>query len=262
MSPSVLAASIIVPTFREAPNIEPLVQRVFAAVSQAGIEAELIIVDDDSQDGTEGIVEALGAHHPVRLIVRRGQRGLAGAVLAGLNAAKYDRFVVLDADLQHPPELIPTLLARLDQNSCDFVIGSRYAGGGVIESNWPLRRRIVSRVASLLAAPLAPLSDLLSGFFALHRRTFEQAERLDPIGYKIALELYVKGRCRQPAEVPLQFAARATGESKFGFAEQMRYLRHLTRLYRFRFPWLGWVIWALALGVAASVALVGLRSSG
>ncbi|MCH8966096.1 MAG: polyprenol monophosphomannose synthase [Planctomycetes bacterium] len=251
MSSSVLAASIIVPTFREAPNIEPLVQRVFAAVSQAGIEAELIIVDDDSQDGTEGIVEALGAHHPVRLIVRRGQRGLAGAVLAGLNAAKYDRFVVLDADLQHPPELIPTLLARLDQDSCDFVIGSRYAGGGVIESNWPLRRRIVSRVASLLAAPLAPLSDPLSGFFALHRRTFEQAERLDPIGYKIALELYVKGRCHRPAEVPIKFATRTAGQSKLTLREQVRYLRHLWRLYRFRFPWLTRVAIVAAIACAS-----------
>jgi dolichol-phosphate mannosyltransferase len=236
MGSSPTAASIIVPTYREAPNIEPLTARVFAATTAAGIEAELIIIDDDSQDGTEAIVERLRQHYPIRLVVRRSERGLSGAVLAGFRQARFDRLVVMDADLQHPPELIPRLLARLDQGDCDFVLGTRYGGAGSIASDWPLARRLGSAIATLLARPLAPLTDPMSGFFALHRRTWEQAATLDPIGYKIALELFVKGGCRRPAEVPITFASRTAGASKASLAEGRRYLRHLWRLYRFRFP--------------------------
>ena len=241
--------SIIVPTYREAPNIRPLAERAFAAMEAAGREAELIIVDDDSRDGTEAIVESLRVQYPVRLIVRKGERGLSGAVLAGFRQAKHDRFVVLDGDLQHPPELVPALADRLDEGDCDFVIGTRYGGSGAVDTDWPLLRRIGSRIASLLAAPLAPLSDPMSGFFALHRSTWEQAAPLDPIGYKIALELYVKGHCRRPAEVPIQFATRTAGSTKFGLGAQIHYLRHLFRLYRFRFP--------AAAGIVTFVVLVG-----
>ena len=244
-------ASIIVPTFREAPNIAQLIERVFSALGKAGIEAELIIVDDDSQDGTAEIVDGLQGRWPVRLIVRTHERGLSSAVLAGLREAKSDRFVVMDADLQHPPESVPDLLRELDREGCDFVIGTRYAATGAIDEDWPLFRRIVSRVATLMARPLVPLSDPMSGFFALRRETWQQAAPLDPIGYKIALELYVKGRCRRPAEVPIRFAARAAGTTKLTFGEQVRYLRHLWRLYRFRFPYASHVIWIVPAAVIA-----------
>ncbi len=252
-SPS--AVSIIVPTFREAANIKPLVERIFAATARAGSEAELILVDDNSQDGTEAIVEKLRAEYPVRLIVRRDDRGLSSAVLCGFRQAKYGRFVVLDADLQHPPEMIPALLNRLDEEECDFVIGTRYGADGAIAEHWPRLRRLGSRFATLLARPLVPLSDPLSGFFALHRETWRRAEALDPIGYKIGLELYVKGRCKHPAEVPIRFEARAAGESKLTFMEQVRYLRHLGRLYRVRFPSLPWFLGVAVLAGAALVAL-------
>jgi len=230
------AASIIVPTYQEVANLGMLVERLFAALSAAGIEAELILVDDDSQDGTEELIESMKGRYPVRLIVRKGQRGLASAVLSGFAAARYDRLVVLDADLQHPPELIPELLRCLNRNDCDFVIGTRYAGSGGIVDEWPIRRRISSWIATLLARPLAPLSDPMSGFFALHRRTWAEAARVDPIGYKIGLELYVKGGCRRPAEVPIRFEARSAGKSKLTVAEQLRFLRHLFALYRYRYP--------------------------
>lgn len=256
MASSSTAASIIVPTYGEAPNIEPLVARVFAATAQAGIEAELIIVDDDSQDGTEQIVERLRERYPVRLVVRRGERGLSGAVLAGFREARFDRFLVLDADLQHPPEMVPQLLTRLDQGDCDFVLGTRYGGSGAISDDWPFLRRLGSAVATLLARPLAPLSDPMSGFFALHRRTWEQAAPLDPIGYKIALELFVKGRCRRPTEVPITFASRTAGASKASFAEGRRYLRHLARLYHFRFPRLTEALSLTVLVIAALFILI------
>ena len=234
MPTSEMAASIVVPTYREAENIKPLAERLFSALHAAGVEAELIIVDDDSRDGTEEAVEALRDRYAVRLIVRRGERGLSSAVLAGFREAEHDLLVVMDADLQHPPEAVPALLDRLPQS--DFVIGTRYGGEGGIAEDWPFLRRIVSRVATALARPLAPLTDPMSGFFALHRQTWERSARLDPIGYKIALELYVKGGCTRPAEVPIQFAARTAGTSKLSLTEQVRYLRHLARLYRFRYP--------------------------
>ncbi len=236
------AVSIIVPTFREAPNVKPLIERVFAALEGVECEAELILVDDDSRDGTEEIVENLKAEYPVRLMVRRDERGLSSAVLAGFGGARYDRFVVLDADLQHPPEMIPALLARLDTGDCDFVIGTRYGGEGAVAAEWPVLRRLGSRLATLLARPLMPLTDPMSGFFALRRETWERARKLSPIGYKIALELYVKGRCKHAAEIPIRFDCRVAGESKLGFAEQLHYLRHLFRLYRFRFPVLFWSV--------------------
>lgn len=252
MPSAISAVSIIVPTYREAPNIRTLIERIFTAVARAGSDAELILVDDNSQDGTEAIVEELRADYSVRLIVRKDDRGLSSAVVCGFRDAKYDRLVVLDADLQHPPEMIPALLKHLDEEDCDFVIGTRYGADGAIAEHWPLRRRLGSRFATLLARPLVPLSDPLSGFFALHRETWLRAEALDPIGYKIGLELYVKCRCKHPAEVPIRFEARTAGESKLTFREQVRYMRHLGRLYRFRFPWLTWV---LGVGVLAGAAL-------
>lgn len=248
--------SIIVPTYREAANIRPLVERLFAALSAAGREAELILVDDDSPDDTQAVVEALVPEFAVRLVVRRGERGLATAVLRGFEEARYDRFIVLDADLQHPPEMVPVVAARLDQDDCDFVVGSRYARQGSVAKDWPLARRLVSRAAALLARPLAPWSDPMAGFFALRREIWQRADPLDPIGYKIALELYVKGRCRRPVEVPIRFAVRAAGESKADLREGLRFFRHLARLYRYRFPWLGWVLATGAAGLLAATVWI------
>ncbi len=226
--------SIIVPAYREAPNIPILVERTFATMNAAGLDSEMIIVDDDSRDGTAEVVQSLARHHPVRLLVRTDERGLSSAVLAGFQMAKFERFVVLDADLQHPPEAIPELVRKLDDPNCDFVVASRYVAAGKVADTWPVHRRLASKLATLLARPLTSVSDPMSGFFALRRSTWDAADRLNPIGYKIALELFVKCRCRHPSEVPIQFATRVAGTSKAGFAEGMRYLRHLVSLYWFR----------------------------
>ena len=227
-------ASVIVPAFREASNIEPLAHRLFSATRAAGWAVELVIVDDNSQDGTEEIARRLTDAFDVRLIVRTAERGLSSAVLEGFRQAQYDNLAVMDADLQHPPEIMPKVLDRLAAGDCDFVIATRYSGGGGLAEDWPIGRRIASKMATMAALPLARLSDPMSGCFALTRATLSRAQRLDPLGYKIALELYVKCRCRRPAEVPMQFAARHAGESKAGMKEGIRFLRHLSRLYRFR----------------------------
>lgn len=234
------AVSVIVPAYREAPNLRPLTERVFAATGQAGLDAELIVVDDNSQDGSVETVEELAKRFLVRIVVRTQERGLSSAVLRGFEEAMGDVLVVMDADLQHPPEKIPELVECLTAGRADFALGSRYAGQGRIDRDWPLVRRLNSKVATLLARPLTRVRDPMSGFFALHRDTWRRAAGtgrtggLNPVGYKIALELLVKARCRRCVEVPITFADRAAGRSKLTLAEQLRYLRHLLRLYRFR----------------------------
>ncbi len=228
------AVSIVVPTLREAANIPTLVERIRDALSPTGVRWELLLVDDDSHDGSEEIVAEVGRRLPVRMEVRRNApRDLSLAVLHGMRLARYDRVVVMDADLSHPPERIGALLATLE-GDCDMVIGSRYAPGGRVDRTWGWRRRLNSRVATALALPLVRCSDPMSGFFATDRRALPNLQRLQPIGYKIGLELVVRGRLRV-AEVPIDFVDRDLGSSKMDWRQQVNYLRHLYRLYLHRY---------------------------
>ena len=233
MSSQPEAVSIVVPTFREAANIPVLVERIHAALSESGIEWELILVDDDSDDGSEGIVAELARRLPVRMEVRCDPpRDLSLAVLEGIRLARFDRLVVMDADLSHPPERIIDLLGALNA-ACDMVIGSRYAPGSLIDHTWSLYRVANSRLATLLARPLVSCSDPMSGFFATDRRVLPDPQTLQPIGYKIALELMVRGRLRVK-EVPIGFYDRNLGASKMNWQQQLNYLRHLHRLYLYK----------------------------
>ena len=226
--------SVVVPTFREAANITPLVRRVQAALASEGVDWELIFVDDDSRDGSAALVADLARHAPVRIEVRRDPpRDLSLSVIHGMRMARYDRLVVMDADLSHPPERIGALLAALG-GDCDFVVGSRYAPGGEVDAGWGPWRRLNSRGATLLALPLVRCSDPMSGFFATDRRRLPDLDELRPIGYKIGLELMVRGRLRV-TEVPIGFSDRHRGESKMNWRQQLNYLHHLHRLYRHRY---------------------------
>lgn len=229
--------SIVVPTLREAANIPVLVERLASAM--AGRSCEILIVDDDSRDGSEEVVVKLAGTHPVRILVRRPPKdGLSGAVLDGFRAARGKFLVCMDADLQHPPEKVPELVDALA--SAPFALGSRYTAGGGIDGKWSLFRALNSRVATTLARPFAPgITDPMSGFFALSRSTLDAAERLTPLGYKIALELMCKCRVAESGgvrEVPIHFAQRERGQSKLTAREQFRYLEHLSRLYDYTFP--------------------------
>ncbi len=248
----VTRVSVIVPAFREAPNIEPLTRRVFDALADARFDAELIIVDDNSQDGSVEIVERLAAEYPVRILVRTEERGLASAVLCGFEHAGHDILVVMDADLQHPPEAIPDLVDAVATGRAELAVGSRYAQGGSIAGEWNWLRKLNSFGATLLALPLVRLRDPMSGFAALHRDTWKRADRLNPVGYKITLELAVKARCKRYVEVPISFATRHAGSSKLSLREQFLYLNHLARLYWFRFKWL---IVGAPLVAAATIAV-------
>ena len=228
------SVSVIVPTFREAANIPQLVERVDAALSGHGIEWELLLVDDDSEDGSEAIVAALSQRLPVRMEVRRGlPRDLSLAVLHGIRHSRFDCLVVMDADLSHPPESIVDLLGSLDAG-CDVVVGSRYVPGGAVDQVWSLWRFLNSRLATLLTRPLVHCADPMSGFFAMDRRALPDLEALRPIGYKIGLELMVRGGLRV-RETPIGFRDRDQGSSKMNWRRQLEFLRHLYRLYTYRF---------------------------
>ena len=228
------AVSIVVPTLREAANIPILAGRIHDALARTDLQWELLLVDDDSNDGSEAIVAALARRLPVRMEVRRNAPpDLSLAVLHGIRLARFDRVVVMDADLSHPPERIGDLLAALD-GDCDLAVGSRYAPGGHVDRGWGRGRRLNSRVATLLALPLVRCSDPMSGFFATDRRSLPDPDRLHPVGYKIGLELMVRGRLRV-AEVPIDFVDRDRGASKMDWRQQVSSLRHLYRLYRYRY---------------------------
>lgn len=225
--------SVIVPTFREVENLPHLAEIVHRVLSARQLQHEIIVVDDNSSDGTEEACAELARKYPLRLIIRRDERGLSSAVVRGLRAARGATLVVMDADLSHPAGAIPSLAEALDRGA-DFAIGSRYVPGGSTEEGWGFYRWLNSRVATILARPLARVADPMAGFFALRRETYLAASRLDPIGYKIGLELLVKCRCRRVVEVPIHFANRLHGTSKLSLREQLNYLRHLARLYFFR----------------------------
>lgn len=226
------STSIVVPTFREVEALPELIDRVARVRAEDDSILELIIVDDDSRDGTE----ALLAQRPepwLKLIVRKQDRGLSQAVLAGLRAARGDILVVMDADLSHPPEAIAEMQRSIVEGA-DFVVGSRYVPGASTADDWGLFRFLNSRVATLLARPLTAISDPMSGFFAMPRGVFERAHEPSPLGYKIGLELLVRCNCHNVKEIPIHFANRTRGESKLTAKQQLLYVRHLARLYRYK----------------------------
>ncbi len=225
--------SVVVPTYREAANIPLLVPRVSSALREAGLEHEIVIVDDNSRDGSEEAVAELSRNLPVRILVRRHERGLATAVLYGLREARGRVLVSMDADLSHPPEAVPRL-ARAIIDGADFAMGSRYIPGASIDEAWTMFRWLNSKVALMMAKPLTPASDSGAGFFAISRAVLDAADPLDPVGYKVALELLVKAPIREMVEVPIHFADRKHGQSKLSLKQQVLYLRHLARLAKYR----------------------------
>lgn len=224
--------SVIVPTYREAANIRRLVNAIADVRNDHAMDLDLWLMDDQSRDDTRAEVEKLGSGW-VHLVERTGPRGLSPAVLDGFSVSKGQRVVVMDADLSHPAATIPELLRALDAGA-DFVFGSRYVKHGRTAEGWGFWRYLNSKCATLLARPLARLSDPMSGFFAFDRSRLEAADTLNPVGYKIGLELLVKSRATRVVEVPIHFAKRTAGKSKLSFVQQLLYLEHLRRLYLFK----------------------------
>ncbi len=224
--------SIVVPTYHEAANLPGLLERIAQLRETLGVDLEVLIMDDQSRDGSVEVVHQ-AAHDWATIVVRTGPRGLSPAVVEGLQRARYPVVVVMDADLSHPPEKIPDLILALDSGQ-QFALGSRYVPGGSTDDKWGFFRWLNSRIATWLARPLTDARDPMSGFFAFRKAELARARYLNPIGYKIGLEIIVKCGLENVGEVPIHFADRQHGQSKLTFAEQLKYLRHLQRLYLYQ----------------------------
>jgi dolichol-phosphate mannosyltransferase len=234
LSPAVDTAailSIVVPTYNERDRLRDLVDAIFAAYAAEGIAGELIIVDDNSPDGTGALADELASIHRIRVLHRAGKLGLGTAVIEGFAAATAPVVGVIDADLSHPPELLPRMLAVMQRSSADLVVGSRYIPGGGTR-HWSAGRLIMSRVACGLARGLTPVRDATSGFFLI-RRELAQRVHISAGGFKICLELLVRGRPTSIVEVPYVFEGRTAGESKMNMTEALGYIGQLRELRRF-----------------------------
>ncbi len=223
------AVSIIVPTYNEAENIDFLLQRIFAVEPLRAVELEVVFSDGASTDDTCQRVERWMGSHRVRLVRSETNEGLSAAVMTGARAASGEFVVVMDADLSHPPEAIPALLAPLLAGDCDMVIGSRYIAGGDTPE-WPLMRRISSKIASLPARLLSDVKDPLAGFLAVRRQRLAEMHR-QVCGFKIGLELLATSEDElRIREVPIIFRDRCYGTSKMGIKVVLDYCRQLLML--------------------------------
>jgi dolichol-phosphate mannosyltransferase len=224
--------SIVVPTYNERDRLPDLTAAIFRAYDAAKIAGELVVVDDNSPDGTGEIADHLAQRHRMKVVHRSGKLGLGTAVIAGFKEATAPVVGVIDADMSHPPELLPRMLDVMRRTSSDIVIGSRYIPGGGTR-NWPIGRLIMSRLACLIARPLTPVVDATSGLFLI-RRDLARGVTISAGGFKICLELLVRGEPTAVAEVPYVFVGRTAGESKMNLKEALGYLRQLRDLHRFK----------------------------
>jgi glycosyltransferase involved in cell wall biosynthesis len=237
--------SLVVPTRNESEGLEALLERTSQALRRAPWAWELLLVDDSDDATPQRAAEAADRGHPVRVLHRpTGERvdGLSGAVIAGFAAARGSVLAVMDADLQHPPEVLPRLVDELVEGGADIAIASRYCAGTTttdsagLDGRW---RRLASRVLRWPAWAVRPrllrVADPLAGFFALRREVLLHV-RLRPTGYKILLEVLARGRWSRVVEVPYSFAPRTTGTSKAELRQGANFLRHIARLATDRTP--------------------------
>jgi len=224
--------TIVVPTYNERERLAELVDAVFAAADRSALAVELVIVDDNSPDGTGVLADELARTRRMQVVRRAGKLGLGTAVVAGFAVATAPVVGVMDADFSHPPALVPILFKAMRETGADVVVGSRYIPGGSTP-DWPWPRRLLSRVGCLLARPVAPIRDAASGFFII-RRDLAQRVQIQAGGFKICLELLVRGAPGHVVEVPFRFDDRELGESKMSMREASGYLIQLRDLYWLR----------------------------
>jgi dolichol-phosphate mannosyltransferase len=226
--------ALVVPTLHEVANIERVLERIRRSLDPLGIPYELIVVDDDSQDGTAEVVQKISDSDPrVRLLVRRNARGLGGAVVHGWERSEAEIVGVIDADLQHPPELLPQLWEAME-SGVDLALASRYAEHGSLR-NWRPVRHGLSRLAIWLTLPFQKpaihVQDPMSGFFLVRRACIRNVH-LETQGFKVLLEILVRGNVESVTEVPFSFGRREAGSSKAGIREGLDYLFLMGRLWR------------------------------
>ncbi len=229
--------SIVIPTYNEAGGIERLLRAVDDVFEANGLDGEIIVVDDNSPDGTGAIVDGLSSQLPVRCLHRPGKLGLSSGVIDGWEYARPESVALgaMDADFSHDIKILPKMVAALATGQYGLAIGSRYVKGGGI-TNWPAKRIVTSKVACWLARPLTNVKDITSGYFLVKRDALKGVH-LDPIGFKIGLEVVAKAHYGRAIEIPYVFTDRIVGESKLNQKEIFNYLKQLRKLYTARlFP--------------------------
>jgi dolichol-phosphate mannosyltransferase len=228
--------AVVIPTWRERESLPALLHELRFTLSSVGIPFEILVVDDDSRDGTAELVASMAAEDPrVRLLVRRNERGLAGAILYGWQSTGAGLLAAMDADLQHPPELIRDLLEAIARGH-DLALASRYTRGGRIQGWNPLRRLVSAAAIGLtwpLQRPPIRVKDPMSGYFVVRRRCVGNLA-FRPTGFKILLEILVRGEVSSVKEVPFLFGKRSKGRSKASLRVAWEYLQLLASLYRLR----------------------------
>lgn len=224
--------SVVLPTYNERDNILSVGEAIVSVFREHNLTGEILIVDDHSPDGTATLAEELSSRFPFVVIRRVPPRSLSGAVLDGFRAAKGEILMVMDADLSHPAEKIPDMVAPILRGECDITVGSRHVPGGAF-AGVSFVKRLGSRVAGVLAKGLTSMTDPTSGFMAL-RRDVLTGLVIDPIGWKIVLEIVVRSG-RPFRDIPIVFDDRKAGHSKLSIPVQLEYARHLGRLYRHKF---------------------------
>jgi dolichol-phosphate mannosyltransferase len=213
-----LELAVIIPTFNEAANVAPLLQRL--ALALAGIRWEAVFVDDNSPDGTANIVREIAVTNPqVRIVQRIGRRGLTSAVVEGMLATAAPVLAVIDGDMQHDETILPKMYDAIASGEADLAVGTRYAQGGGVGS-WDKNRALASRIATRIShwAIKAPLSDPMSGLMAIARPTLMAAiPRMSGMGFKVLLDITASlPDVPRIAEIPYVFKERELGESKAG----------------------------------------------
>ncbi len=220
---------MVVPTYNERDRLAELANALFDACRQSSIDLELVIVDDNSPDGTGALADDLAKTRRMQVIHRSAKLGLGTAVVAGFQVATSDVVGVMDADFSHPPSLVPRMLAVFRATNADVLVGSRYVPGGSTP-DWPFLRRVMSRTACLAARGLSPIRDAASGFFLI-RRSIAEGVPIQAGGFKICLELLVRAWPTRLVEIPYRFDDREQGESKMSLKEAAGYLVQLRDLY-------------------------------
>jgi len=226
-----MKVSIVLPTYNERENISRLIPLIDSVLRDAGVDYEVIVVDDNSPDGTAEEALKLSGKYPVKVIKRPGKLGLSSAIYEGISHAVGDYVVIMDADLQHPPEYIPALIRRL--RDCDLVVGSRYVPGGKVDG-FPLLRRIVSWGSIILAHMVVPgtrrVRDAVSGFFAARKSVLSRWRLIEPYGYKVLVEILGEIRDIKVCEEPIVFKSREKGSSKLSSRVILSYVKTIYKL--------------------------------
>ena len=221
-----MKVSIIIPTYNEAKNIPFLIEEIFGVADKSKINLEFIIVDDNSPDGTGKIAEGLASKYPIRVINRAGKLGLGAAVVEGFNLSDREYVGVMDGDMSHNPVIINQMIISLADN--DIAIGSRFEEGGSVEENWGWHRVIIAKSGKFMAQIITGVKDPLSGYFFMKKSVIDGVN-LKTKGYKILLEILVKGKYKKVKEFPYTFRIRKYSASKLNTKECLLFLGQIIK---------------------------------